>query len=230
LKKRNEYPQVITPKMEVAWAQLNEPDYEYKKDTGEFHVRGRPDTDDPAYAKLIETAERVRDEFFEETKAQLTEQKKGALLKKLHKVDVIKEEIDRETGDPTGSMTLRAGMRYHVTVKNGPNAGKEYFFKPDFFNARGIQLKNPPKIGSGSIVKLGLRLIPYMNPKEGEVGVSYNLEGVQIIKLVQGGQRDASYYGFGAEDGDDIEDQAGGFGDEGTGGFEGEDGDADADF
>lgn len=213
MKNRKDYPQLITPKIEVSWAQLNEPDYEYKKE-GEFHVRGRPDTDDPLYAALVETATRVRDEFFEEKKEELTREKKGALLKKLFKVDVVKEEIDRESGDPTGFMSIRAGMKHHIEIKNGPKAGQSFDKTPDFFNAKSERLRNPPKIGSGSVVKLGVRVIPYLIAKEGEVGVSFQLEGVQILKLVQGGQRDAGYYGFGAEDGDDIHDDNGGFSEE----------------
>jgi hypothetical protein len=219
MKKRNEYPRAITPKLTVTWAQLNEPDYKYKEE-GEFHVRGRPDTDDPAWDNLIATAQKVLDDFFEETQAELKAQKKGALAAKLHKVDVAKEEIDNETGQSTGFMSLRSGMKYHVTVKNGPKAGKEYFFKPDFFNAQGVRLKNPPKVGSGSTVKLGVRILPYLIAKDGEVGVSFGLEGVQILTLVTGGQRSASDYGFGAEEGDDIQDDNGGFADEG-GGFSG---------
>jgi hypothetical protein len=86
---------------------------------------------------------------------------------------------------------------------------------PDFFNAQGARLKNPPKIGSGSELKLSVRLVPYLAPNDGSVGISYQLEGVQILKLVSGGQRSASDYGFGAEDGDDIQDDNGGFADEG---------------
>jgi hypothetical protein len=216
MKKRNEYPLLITPKITVGWAQLNEPDYKYKEE-GEFHVRGRPDTDDPAYDKLVETATKIRDEFFAEQKAELVAQKKGALANKLHVVDVVKEEVDRESGDPTGFMSFRAGQKYHIVIKNGPKAGKEFFLKPDFFNAQGVRLKNPPKIGSGSVLKLGVRLIPYLVSKDGEVGISYQLEGVQILTLVSGGQREASDYGFGAEEGDHIEDDNGGFADEGAG-------------
>lgn len=227
LKKRNDYPQLITPKIEVVWAQLNEPDFQYKAE-GEFHVRGRPDTSDPLYDAMLETATKVRDEFFAEKKAELAAQKKGALLNKIKVVDVIKEEVDRESGDPTGNMTLRSGMKHRIEIKNGPKAGQTFEKRPDFFDARGVRLKNPPKIGSGSVVKLGVRLIPYFVSKDGEIGVSYQLEGVQILKLVAGGQRDASYYGFGAEEGDAIEEDNGGFTEE-AGGFT-SDGDTDRDF
>jgi hypothetical protein len=229
MKKRSDYPQIISPKVEVAWAQLNEPDFKYKPE-GEFHVRGRPDTSDPAYDAMIAAATKVRDDYFAEQKAELVAQKKGALANKLHVVDVIKEEVDRESGAPTGNMTLRAGMKHRIEIKNGPKAGQSFEKVPDFFNAQGVRLKNPPKIGSGSVLKLGIRLVPYLVAKDGEVGVSFQLEGVQILKLVTGGQRSAADYGFGAEEGDDIQDDNGGFADEGAG-FAGTDqGGTDRDF
>lgn len=220
MKKRNEYPTMITPRGVVAWANLNEPDYEYKKEEGEFHVRIRPNTNEPSYTELVELATKVRDEFLEETTDELRRQKKGALIAKLHTVDVVKEEIDRETAQPTGEMLIRAGMKHHITIKNGPKAGQSFDKVPDFFNAQGARLKNPPRIGSGSELKLSVRIVPYLMPKDGEVGVSYQLEGVQILKLVTGGQRSASDHGFGVEEGDTIEDDNGGFSDEGAG-FEG---------
>src|SRR5438105_2279348 len=122
MKKRNEYPQIITPRSVVAWANLNEPDYEYKKE-GEFHVRVRPDTSDPKYDELVEIATKTRDEFYDETVEKLTREKKGALLKKLNKVEVVKPEIDRESGDETGNMLIRAGMKHNIEIKNGPKAG-----------------------------------------------------------------------------------------------------------
>lgn len=225
--KRSDYPTIITPRGVVAWAQLNEPDFEYKKE-GEFHVRLRPNTDDPQYEKLVALAEKVRDDFFDETVARLTAEKKGAALKKLHKVDTIKPEIDRESGDETGNMIFRAGMKHHIEIKNGPKAGTSFDKVPDFFNAQGVRLKNPPKIGSGSELKLSVRVVPYVKNDDGSVGASLQLEGVQILKVVTGGQRSASDYGFGAEDGDDIQDDNGGFADEGAG-FSGG-GETDRDF
>lgn len=229
MKKRSDYPTFITPRISVAWAQLHEPDFEYK-DEGEFHVRGRPDTSDPRYGEMIALAEKVQEEFFQEKLADLKREKKGALASKLHKIDVIKPEIDRESGDETGNMTLRSGMKHRIEIKNGPKAGQTFEKVPDFFDARGTRLKPGRKIGSGSELKLSVRLVPYLIAKDGEVGVSYQLEGVQILKLVQGGQRSASDYGFGAEDGDAIDEDNGGFGEE-TDGFTSDDSTgADRDF
>jgi hypothetical protein len=72
---------------------------------------------------MVELATKTRDEFYAETEAKLTAEKKGALLKKLNKVEVVKPEVDRESGDETGEMLIRAGMKHHIEIKNGPKAG-----------------------------------------------------------------------------------------------------------
>lgn len=229
LRKRNEYPRLITPLATVAWASIDEPDYEYKED-GEFHIRVRFD-DDADLTELREAAEELLEEAYEDMKARLRKEKKGALLKKLHKnEEVIKEEVERETGDPTGKLIIRAGMRFKVTPKTGKYASKTFEKTPDVFDARGNRLKKRPRIGSGSEVKVALRPMEYFIAKDGELGIKYELEAVQIIRLVQGGSRDAADYGFGKEDGDDLSD-SGGFADEGEG-YDGSDDDSgdDADF
>lgn len=228
LRKRNEYPSFITPKATVAWAQIDEPDYEYK-DGGEFHVRVRFDPSDSSWDGIREAAEALLEEAFQAKRAELLKEKKGALLKKLHKTDsVFTEELDRETGEPTGKFLIRAGKKFRVEVKNGPNAGKVYEFTPDVFDARGKKLNKRPKVGSGSEVKLSIRVKEYFLASDGSMGISYELEALQIIKLVQGGSRDAASYGFAQEEGDSIED-TGGFEDEGTG-YTSDDEDGNSDF
>jgi hypothetical protein len=227
LRNRNQYPSVITPKGTVAWASIDEPDFEYK-DGGEFHIRVRFDPDDLKEIEAI--GQEILDEAFEAMSSELKKEKKGALLKKLHKRDVIQMETDRETGDETGYAIIRAGKTFRVTPKNGKNAGKTFEFTPDVFDARGKKLKKRPRVGSGSEVKISVKLMEYFVAKDGEMGIKFELEAVQIIKLIQGGSRDAASYGFAQEEGDAIEDEdTGGFKDEGDG-FEAEDEDDNSDF
>ena len=226
LRNRKDYPSVITPKGTVAWASIDEADYEYK-DEGEFHIRVRFDPDDLKEVEAL--AQEILDEAYAAKKSELTKEKKGALLKKLHVVPVIKMETDRETGDETGFAVIRSGMKHRIEIKNGPKAGQSFEKYPDVFDARGKKLRTRPKIGSGSEVKVSVKIMEYFIAKDGEMGIKYELEAVQIIKLVQGGSRDAASYGFGQEEGDALEDaDTGGFSDEG-GGFTSDEGD-DADF
>jgi hypothetical protein len=229
LRERKDYPRLITPAAPSIWPALNEPDYKFKKDTGEYHARLRISPDDlPAWQPVVDAAQAILDEAFEAKKAELTREKKGALLKELNKAEaIIKPEIDPETGDETGFYIFRASMNARVDIKNGPRAGQSFDKKPDIFNAKGQSLKNPPKIGGGSELKLGVVPMDYWMAKDKTVGVRFELEGAQILKLIQGGARTADFYGFTAEDGDDIED-----GDEPvkTGGFADESGDDGGDF
>lgn len=230
LRNRNDYPSLITPAGTVAWASIDEPDFEYK-DSGEFHVRVRFDGDTDLSA-IQDAAQEILDEAYAQKAEELAKEKKGALLKKLHKVeDIIKPELDRESGEPTGFYTIRAGMRHRIEVTKGKYAGKTFEKYPDVFDARGVKLKKRPRIGSGSTVKVSVRIMEYFISKDGEMGIRFELEAVQIIKLVQGGSRDAASYGFAQEAGDAIE-ESGGFGDEsGKDSFSADDADeGDGDF
>jgi hypothetical protein len=225
LRKRNEYPSVTTPKGTVVWASIDEPDFEYK-DGGEFHIRVRFDPDD--LAEITAMGQELLDEAYDAMASELKREKKGALLKKLHKRELPVMEEDRETGAETGYAIIRAGKTFRVTPKNGPNAGKTFEFIPDVFDARGKHLKKRPRIGSGSEVKLRVKLMEYFVAKDGEMGIKFELEAVQVIKLITGGSRDAASYGFAQEEGDSIEDEdTGGFGDEGDGFTSDEDDSAD---
>ncbi|UUY00965.1 hypothetical protein [Sphingomonas sp. J315] len=145
LRERKDYPRLITPAAPSIWPALNEPDYKFKKDTGEYHARLRIAADDlPNWQPVVDAAQAILDEAFEAKKAELTREKKGALLKELNKAEaIIKPEIDPETGDETGFYIFRASMNARVDIKNGPRAGQSFDKKPDIFNAKGKSLKNP---------------------------------------------------------------------------------------
>lgn len=240
LRKRNEYPSFITPKGVTIYPAVHEPDYKFKEE-GEYHVRLRLDPDavggfNPktkkamTLAEILAEAETIRDEAYDAKVKQLTEQKKGALLKKMAKAPVIREEEDPESGEPTGFVILRATLKARIDIKNGPRAGESFEKKPDVFDATGKQLKKSPKVGTGSEVKLSIVPMDYETDGGTTIGTRFELQGVQIIKLIQGGSRDAASYGFGVEDGDSIEDEAdSGFGNEG-GGYTDTSSDDDRDF
>lgn len=245
LRKRNEYPRMMTPRGVAIYPSLHEPDYKFKKATGEFHVRLRLDPDAPGLAELVAAAEEIRDAAYEAKKEQLTKEKKGALLKKLVKADILKVEEEQESGEPTGFVILRASLSYKIEIKNGPKAGEVFYKNPDVFDARGKQIKNVldrdgrivqvrlPKVGSGSELKLNVTIMDYETDGGTTIGAKFELNAAQIIKLVTGGQRDASGYGFGEEEGDAIDEVDGGsFEDESAdGGFEATDsGGTDRDF
>lgn len=224
LRERKDYPKLRTPAAPAIFPALNEPDYKFDAN-GTYHARLRIAADELAdWQPIIDSAQEILDEAFEAKKAELTREKKMALVKDLNKAEIIKPEIDQETGEETGFYIFRASLGALVEIKKGPKAGTSFKKKPDIFNAAGQQLKNPPKIGGGSVLKLSVLPLDYWFPKDKTIGVRFELLAAQVLKLVQGGQRTAADYGFGAEEGDDITDQAGdyGFNDE-SGGDDGAD-------
>lgn len=232
-------PKFTTPRAPAIWPNLNVPDTKHNAD-GVYDCKQELSLDDPIVqkikAKAMEIAqaefEKICEQFKDDPKvytdeeaydakvAELKAAGKKALADKLRLirlVEPLRPEIDDE-GDETGKVILKAKRKASGTYKNGPKSGQKWTAKPTIFNAKGAPLANPPKIGGGSDVKMSIELKPYYVAGTGDVGCSFNLEAVQLITLVQFGQRDAAGYGFAAEDGDDIED-----GDEtsntGNGGF-----------
>lgn len=203
--KRTDYPALITPKGVAVWPSLNTPDFKFKKDYGEYHAKIRVAPDAPGLKEFIAAAEKLRDEAYAAKEAELKREKKGAILRDLNKQEnVVQVEIDNETGEETGFLLIRASMNAGGLRRKD---NKPWSQKPDIFNAKGQKLKHPPEIGGGSEMKLSVRLRDYFMPKEKTVGVSFDLEAVQLITLKSfGSSRSADDYGFGAEDGDDIED------------------------
>ena len=194
----------VTPKgTAVGYQSLNTPDTKFKKE-GQFKTRLALDADDAGLAKLRETVEQLLDQKHREIVDQLTSDGKAGVAKKITKRDldeIFKPEEDEATGEETGRILITAKMTASGVGKKGP-----WTRSPGIFDAKGKKLKKPPLIGSGSELKLSLELFPYYAPNDKEVGVSFRLEAVQVIKLVSRGARDAAGYGFGEEDGDEIED------------------------
>jgi hypothetical protein len=99
---------------------------------------------------------------------------------------------------------IKAKMKASGVYKSGPKTGQRWERKPNIYDAKGNALKNPPKIGGGSIVKMNIELNPYYAASDGKVGTSFRLNAVQVIELVEFGGKSASGFGFGEEDGDDL--------------------------
>lgn len=194
----------VTPKGVAIWPKLNTPD-EYK---GKLHFKTKLafDADDPALAPLKDKVSELIDAHYDEIVADLTANNKAGVAKKFTKRsidDIFKPEEDEATGEETGRVIITAKM---LAAGVSTKTGKAWSRKLSIFDAKGKALKNPPFINSGSELKLSVELLPYAMPKEKEVGVSFRLEAAQVLTLVTGGARSATGYGFGEEDGDEIED------------------------
>ncbi|MFN3582803.1 hypothetical protein [Phenylobacterium sp.] len=202
MSKNKKLPEIVTAKGIAVYPKLNEPDTKYNKE-GVYEVKLTFESaDDPAVQAMVKRIEQERDTFFDAKVAELKGEGKGAAAKQLKKADILKPELDKETGDETGRVYIKAKMSASGTREDGT----KWTQKPNYFSASGKQLKNPPRIGGGSVLKLGVALKPYVIESSKEVGVTLRLKAVQIISLVSGGSRSFESYGFQAEDGDEIDD------------------------
>lgn len=195
-------PTAVTPEGVFIWPRLNQPDTKYVSE-GVYEVKLAFEGD-VDLSTLKAGVQKQLDAKFDEIVGKLNEEGKGGLAKKVTKRDIddiFKPEEDEATGDETGRTIIKAKMKASGIRKKD---GKPWSRKPDIFDARGNKIKSPPAIGGGTVGKLSVELAPYYAANDKQVGVSLRLNGVQIIKLVSFGERNAAEHGFGEEEGDDL--------------------------
>lgn len=185
-------PRFTTPKGVAVYPRLNEPDTKFDAD-GTFNCKLAFEPDAEGVQELKEKLEAIRDEEF---KAFISENPK----KKNFKVaDVFTEELDEE-GDPTGRIILNMKMKHKVTSKKNQ---KTYTFWPKIFDGMNQELKNPPQIGGGSILRGSFEVFGAPVDSSKTFHLSIRMLGVKIISLVTGGAS-ASGLGFGDDDDADF--------------------------
>lgn len=107
----------------------------------------------------------------------------------------IEMDVD-ELGDETGDYVLKAKQGATITRKDGTVIN----VKVDLFDAKGKRLEGVP-VGRGSTGRIGGKVFGYVAESNKQIGLSIYLEAAVILTLTSPGQRDASTYGFGEEDG-----------------------------
>ena len=71
------------------------------------------------------------------------------------------------------------------------------------FDARGKRIEDI--VFSGSKIKVSFSVRPYLVESSKSIGVSLDLNAVQVIELAEGGAAEAGDYGFAEEDGYEAE-------------------------
>lgn len=227
--KRPSYPKFITPKAPFIWPKLTEPDYKFAAE-GKYEVKINLDLNDATVkaflAKLQPVYEAALASTKEEYKAlpvakrkELEAQRGGFSVRPLYKT-LYDEETEKETGFGQFAFSMKASGVY----RSGKKQGQTWNRKPVLFDAAGNPMLKAPQIWNGTIGKVGFEAAPSFMPKDGQGGLKFYLTSAQIIELRSGGERSASDYGFGKEEGythedaeDDVEQPEEQFGDE-TGG------------
>lgn len=235
---------MTTPRATLKWPKLSEPDYgskQYPDPDGKYTTKLVFDEADPAFEAFRAKIEKVHARAVELAREKFAELK-VATRKKLGDITINEPFTviyDEETEEPTGEVEMKVSMKASGTIKKGPRAGKPWNRKPQLFDAKGKPMVKTPDIWGGTIAKVSFSFPTdgYFIPGTGACGVSFQLEAVQIIDLVSGGQRSADDYGFGEEEGYEYDETASSndeedddeFGDE-TGGADDGDPEGAADF
>lgn len=224
-------PTFTSPKGPLKFPSLHAVDYgtaEFPCKEGRYKTGLILKTDDPATQALIAKLRPMHEQAVK-TAEQRFAALKAETRKKLGKVSINElfiELLDQTTEEPTGELEFRFKMAASGETKQGKNAGKIWNRKPEIYDARGVIMKRVPEIWGGSIGKVSFEVgldqesgLPgYFIPATAACGLSLKLQAVQIIDLVQGGERTAASHGFGAEEGYQSDTAQGGFDDETSGG------------
>jgi len=178
----------VTPRGTASWPHLNAPDTEYD-DRGVFHTKLVFDPEKPDHAKFLAELEERLEAHVEEVKSELPPAKQ----KKLTINPIVRDEEDRESGEPTGKKVVSFKM-YASSTKDGVTKKRE----PRFFDAKGAKLpiSKLPKLSGGSELKIEYSISGYNTPKG--TGITLYLTNVQVIKAVE-------YSGGGSKFGDEGE-------------------------
>ena len=180
-----------SPAGTAIFPKLFEPDYKWKEE-GEYSVKLKLDAD--AAQPLIEQIEGLVSNAFKEAEDNCKNARDKAKLKMA--TPCYEEELD-EDGNVTGFYLFRFKQQASGISKK---TGKKWTRTPAVFDGKGKPITNPEyQVWSGSIVRVAYELTPFSTNIG--VGCSCRLIACQIIELATGQSKDASTYGFDAEEG-----------------------------
>lgn len=206
--KRPSFVKFMSPLGVAIFPKLNAPDTKFK-DAGEYQCKLRLSAEDSEV--FIEQIEAQLKAYWPIAKAELedklanakTGKQKAEAKKALEEMKEAekpyKPDYD-DDGNETGEYVFNFKSPASWVKDKGKATEKVMPIKPAIFDAKGKELKNPPEIWGGSKLYVAGTFRPFNMPIG--VGISLRLEGVQIIELNQGGgNRSASGFGFGAQEG-----------------------------
>lgn len=194
---RKANPEFTSPRGVFVYPALTKPDYgtkDYPKPDGEYKVTLRVPLavaeawrDGPLKA-IIDRARAEADVEFKKLPVA-TRKKLGELTWNA----VGTDEYDKQTEEPTGYVLFKFTMKAGGVRKKDKSPWSQ---KPSVFDSKGKRLDKVPEIWGGSEGRVSVEASPYFIPGTGAAGVSLRMKAVQLLKLVQGGSRDASGFGF----------------------------------
>jgi len=204
--RKQRLPEVTSPKGVFKFPAIHAPYYgsdEYPDPDGTYGVRlileeDAPETQAflkkiiPHYQAAIAAAEEQFNQLPVSTRKKLGKVTQNCLYDTVY---------DPETEEPTGQIELRVKMKAGGTFKKGPKEGQKWSRKPMVYDAKMNRLKDVPEAWGGTVGRVSMQLRPYFVAGTGVAGLQLALQAVQIIDLIEGGERSAESLGFEAEEG-----------------------------
>jgi len=186
-------PTYRAPKGTFSWPKLTTPDTKFKAE-GEYTVGLILSANSP---EAIAFKTKIDKAAAESLAAAKEKAKNPAEAKKWEtKYLPYKMVEDKETGEETGDIEFKFSMKASGVTK----AGKPWTRKPALFDAKGSPVVGV-EVGGGSVGIIAYQMVPYAATVQSGASVKLSLEAVQILELRTFGERNASSFGFQAEDG-----------------------------
>lgn len=194
-------PTYTSPKGTFKYPSLSKPDYgneNFPKPDGEFKTR---------LVVAAADAQPLIDKLMPEWQAAIVAGKEDfaklavPIRKKLGNLKeqmFYEEEFDAETEEPTGNVIFNFKTKYKITDKKTKEVR---FNKIGLFDSVGKPLPAGTSIYGGTVGKIAFQTSAYFVAGQGMAGLSLRLSAAQVIELVGPGNRSASSYGFGEEEG-----------------------------
>ena len=188
-----------SPKGVAVFPRINQPDFKFKKEQGEYSVKLRLTPEEAA--GLIEFADAENKKAFATVKEQLATSDDGKKKAKAKSLVLGKppyeKEVDKE-GNETGNFVFKFARTASGVSRQTNKPWKAII---GIFDAKGQPIPRTIEVWGGTEMKVAFYTNDYYVAADNKAGVSFKLEAVQVIKLVTKGERDAAHYGFGEEDG-----------------------------
>ena len=187
---RRKRPILVSPVGTALWPKLTEPETKFDPD-GVYSVRLSLPEGSPEAEQIIAAVNEAREEALDMAK----EQGKRGRIKEAD--PPYAQEYEKDSDTPTGNLLFNFKMKASGTTREG----RVWNRRPNIFDAH----RNPIKpedidIWSGTKLRVAYTADPFFVAALG-AGVSLRLQAVQILELVQGGERTAASYGFEDEEG-----------------------------
>lgn len=176
---------INSPKCKAFFARFKTPDTKYAAN-GEYKVRGRFDTDEPAVQKFVEKIDAWYDEAFEEAVEQAVKEEKykteAIARKKIKRADKPYVYVEDDEGDDTNEIDINFRMKAKVKNKK---TGEMFALKPTIFGAGKDPLEpnQIPYLGNGSTIRVAYTPIKWHTAQLG-ASVKLRLEGAKLYTVL----------------------------------------------